>query len=116
MCLKPLLPYLWAPSLIPSRGEVEMTVHRSERLRGLKIAFQLSGEYGFNVVAEHEKEGVAPAGEVIRKFLPNDRPSIILVDELLNYISRNRKSGLSAQLYSFIQNFLKRQGGMTEWY
>ncbi|OQB75596.1 MAG: hypothetical protein BWX92_02548 [Deltaproteobacteria bacterium ADurb.Bin135] len=76
-----------------------------------EIAFQLSGEYGFNVVAEHEKEGVAPAGEVIRKFLPNNRPSIILVDELLNYISRNRKSGLSAQLYSFIQNLSEEARG-----
>ena len=41
---------------------------------------------------------------MIRQFLPADRPSLILVDELLNYVSRNRKSGLSGQLYSFVQN------------
>ncbi len=69
-----------------------------------EIAFQLSGKSGFDVVAEHEKQMIAPAGEVIRQFIPSDKPSLILVDELLNYISRNRKSGLATQLYNFIQN------------
>ena len=69
-----------------------------------EIAFQLSGEEGFNVVAEHEKQLTAPSGEVIRKFLPDNKPCLILVDELLNYISRNRKSGLGAQFYNFIHN------------
>ncbi len=69
-----------------------------------EIAFQLSGENGFKIVAEHEKQMTAPAGEVIRRFLPKNKPCIILIDELLNYINRNRKSGLSSQLYSFIQN------------
>ncbi|MEW6185516.1 MAG: DUF499 domain-containing protein [Thermodesulfobacteriota bacterium] len=76
-----------------------------------EIAFQLSGESGFNMVAAHEKEGIAPAGEVIRKFLPKDKPVLILVDELLNYISRNRKSGLSTQLYNFIQNLSEEARG-----
>ncbi len=61
-----------------------------------EIAFQLSGEDGFSVVAEHEKKQVAPGGEVIRKFIPKDKACIILMDELLNYISRNRKSAYDA--------------------
>jgi hypothetical protein len=76
-----------------------------------EIAYQLSGEKGFKVVEEHEKQMVAPAGDVIRKFLPTDKPSLILIDELLNYISRNRKSGLSSQLYSFIQNLSEEVRG-----
>lgn len=76
-----------------------------------EIAFQLSGEDGFNVVAEHEKELIAPAGEVIRKFIPKDRPCLILMDELLNYISRNRKSGLGTQLYNFVQNLSEETRG-----
>lgn len=68
------------------------------------IAYQLTGNEGFATVAEHEKQMVAPSGEVIRKFLPKDKPCLILMDELMNYISRNRKSGLAAQLYNFIQN------------
>ena len=76
-----------------------------------EIAFQLSGREGFKVVEEHEEKMVAPSGEVIRKFLPRDKPALILVDELLNYISRNRKSGLAAQLYSFIQNLSEESRG-----
>lgn len=76
-----------------------------------EIAFQLSGEDGFSVVAEHEKKQVAPGGEVIRKFIPKDKACIILMDELLNYISRNRKSGLGTQIYNFIQNLSEEARG-----
>ncbi|MEW6266140.1 MAG: DUF499 domain-containing protein [Thermodesulfobacteriota bacterium] len=76
-----------------------------------EIAYQLSGEAGFNVVAEHEKQMIAPSGEVIRKFLPKDQPCLILIDELLNYVSRNRKSGLSTQLYNFLQNLSEEARG-----
>lgn len=69
-----------------------------------EIAFQLGGEHAFALVAEHDKKGEAPGGEVIRQFLPKDKPSLILMDELMNYVSRNRRSGLGAQLYNFLQN------------
>ena len=69
-----------------------------------EIAWQLGGEKAFAIVAEHDKKGEAPGGEVIRQFLPKDKPSLILMDELMNYVSRNRKSGLGAQLYNFLQN------------
>jgi predicted AAA+ superfamily ATPase len=70
------------------------------------IAFQLGGEEGFAVVAKHDHEGIAPSTEVIRNFLPRDKPTLILMDELLNYLNRerNRKLGLGGQLYSFVQN------------
>jgi len=70
------------------------------------IAFQLGREEGFAVVAKHDAEGTAPSTEVIRKFLPEDKPALILMDELLNYLNRerSRKSGLGGQLYSFVQN------------
>jgi len=71
-----------------------------------EIAFQLRGEEGFAVVAKHEEERTAPSTEVIRQFLPKDKPALILMDELLNYLNRerNRKTGLGGQLYSFVQN------------
>lgn len=69
-----------------------------------EIAFQLAGEEGFREVAGHEEAMIAPAGDVIRKFLPKDEPCLILMDELMNYISRNRKGGLSSQLYNFLQS------------
>jgi len=69
-----------------------------------EIAFQLSGKEGFAVVAQHDEQRIAPSTEVIREFLPKDKPALILMDELLNFMGRNRKSGLTSQLYSFLQN------------
>ncbi len=69
-----------------------------------EIAWQLGGEKAFAILAEHDKKGEAPGGEVIRQFLPKDKPSLILMDELMNYVSRNRRGGLGAQLYNFLQN------------
>ncbi|MEQ8191692.1 MAG: DUF499 domain-containing protein, partial [Candidatus Eremiobacterota bacterium] len=69
-----------------------------------EIAYQLSGKEGLSLVAEHEKQMMAPAGDVIRQILPKNKPCLILIDELMNYVSRNRKSGLAAQLYNFMQN------------
>lgn len=69
-----------------------------------EIAFQLGGKDAFAAVAKHDQELTAPSSEVIRAFLPKDKPALILMDELLNYMGRNRKSGLTNQLYSFVQN------------
>lgn len=68
-----------------------------------EIAWQLGGEKAFATVAKHDDQGIAPAGDVIRKMLPKE-PSLILMDELINYASRARKTGLSTQLYDFLQN------------
>src|SRR3990167_4950327 len=38
-----------------------------------EIAYQLGGDSGFAIVAEHDKRGEAPGGEVIRQFLPKDK-------------------------------------------
>src|SRR5207247_723918 len=69
-----------------------------------EIAFQLGGVDAFRLVEEHEKAMTAPGGDVIEKMLPTVRPALILVDELMNYISRTRKSGLAGQLYTFVHN------------
>jgi hypothetical protein len=71
-----------------------------------EIAFQLGREEGFAVVAKHDAAGTAPSTEVIRTFLPKEKPALILMDELLNYLNRerSRKTGLGGQLYSFVQN------------
>jgi predicted AAA+ superfamily ATPase len=76
-----------------------------------EVAYQLGGEAALQVVQEHEEQGVAPAGDVIRAFLPADRACLILMDELMNYVSRNRRSGLAAQLYNFLQNLSEEARG-----
>lgn len=69
-----------------------------------EIAFQLGGQEAFDLVAEHEKSKTAPGGDVITKMIPKNKPCLILMDELMNFISRNRKSGLSDQFYYFLHN------------
>lgn len=76
-----------------------------------EIAFQLGGEKALAILAEHEKQVVAPGGDVIRSFLPKDTPVLILMDELMNFVSRSRKSGMAAQLYSFLQNLSEEARG-----
>jgi len=76
-----------------------------------EIAYQIGGKKALDVLAEHEKQMIAPAGDVIRQFLPKDKPCLILMDELMNYVSRSRKMGMSAQLYSFLQNLSEEARG-----
>lgn len=78
-----------------------------------EIAFQLAGEEGFQIVREQDEELLAPGGDVIRAFMPKDRPCLILMDELMNYASGYRKLGLSAQLYRFIQNLSEVVRGLS---
>lgn len=69
-----------------------------------EIAWQLRGADGLQLLAEHERTLTAPGGDVVAKMLPADRPVLILLDELMNYVSRSRKSGLASQLYTFLHN------------
>ena len=68
-----------------------------------EIAWQLGGAEAFAAVSKHDAERTAPGGDVIRKMLPVG-PALVLVDELLNYVSRGRKSGASEQMYDFLNN------------
>lgn len=69
-----------------------------------EIAWQLGGKESFAAVAEHERELTAPAGDIIRKMLPKDRPSLVLMDEVIAYTSRGKKMGLNAQAYDFLHS------------
>ncbi|WP_254175247.1 ATP-binding protein [Planktothrix pseudagardhii] len=68
-----------------------------------EIAYQLGGEAALAVVAEHENQFIEPKGDVIRKFLPKDKPCLILLDEIINYASTYRQKGYGDKLYNFIQ-------------
>src|SRR5690606_29303726 len=76
-----------------------------------ELAWQLGKKEGFEVVREHDEKLIAPSAEVIRAFLPKDRPALILMDELMNYVSRNRVGGLATQLYNFLQNLSEEARG-----
>jgi hypothetical protein len=68
-----------------------------------EIAWQLGGEKALAAVAEHDAKGIAPAGDTLRAMLPSG-PTLILMDELLNYISRGRSIGQRDQFFNFLQN------------
>lgn len=69
-----------------------------------EIAFQLGGAEGFHLLQEHDSSFTAPGGDVIERMLPRETPTLLLLDELMNFVSRSRKSGLAAQLYNFLHN------------
>jgi len=68
-----------------------------------EIAWQLGGGKALAAVAEHDAKCVAPAGDALRAMLPSG-PTLILMDELMNYISRARTTGGGGQFYDFLQN------------
>lgn len=69
-----------------------------------EIAFQLKGVEGYKIMQIHDEKAIAPAGDVIRELFKDGKPSLILMDEVMNYISRNSRSGLSSQFYDFLQS------------
>jgi hypothetical protein len=69
-----------------------------------ELAYQLGGAEALAHLKEHEEQGIAPGGDVIRRFIPQGEAVLIVMDELMNFVSRCRKSGLAAQLYNFLHN------------
>lgn len=77
-----------------------------------EIAYQLGGEDAFEKVKQHENEFIEPKGDVIRSFLPKEQPCLILMDEIINYVSTYRSKGYHNRLYNFIQALCETARGM----
>jgi hypothetical protein len=67
-----------------------------------EIAWQLGREKSFAAIEQHEREFIEPKGDAIRDMLPKDRPSLILMDEILSYVSTYRQKGYGNRLYNFL--------------
>lgn len=67
-----------------------------------EIAWQLGGAKSLAVFEQHEKEFIEPKGDAIRAMLPKDRPVLILMDEIISYVSTYRKKGYGDRLYNFL--------------
>lgn len=87
---------------ITGRGGDDGTPHRKTPWG--EIAWQLGGQEAFAKVAKHDEDFIEPKGDVIDKFLPTDRPCLILMDEVLNYISTYRERGWHNKMYNFMQS------------
>lgn len=92
------------------RGGNDGTPHR--RTPWGEIAYQLGGDASFKLVAEHDRQFTEPKGDVIRAFLPKDEPCLILMDEIINYVSSYRKLGYHNSLYNFLQSLSETVRGM----
>ncbi len=85
------------------------------------IAWQIDPEKAFPLVANHDRDRVAPGGDVIRKMLTegaSGRPVLILLDELLKYMERAAavpvlESTLQRQAKDFFQNLTVEVSGST---
>jgi hypothetical protein len=77
-----------------------------------EIAWQLAGDEGFQLFAPFDEAGNSPGGDTIGKlFRLVNQPILILMDELMNYISRYRRAGQAGQFYNFIQNLSEEARG-----
>ncbi|BBO89904.1 ATP-binding protein [Desulfosarcina ovata] len=77
-----------------------------------ELAWQLGGEASFDVVREHDAQGIAPAGDVIRKMIPDDKPALLLIDEVMNYVSPERKTKHAGEMYNFLMKLSEEISGM----
>ena len=66
------------------------------------IAWQLGGRDALAVFEQHEKEFIEPKGDAIRAMLPKGRPVLILMDEIISYVSTYRSKAYGDRLYNFL--------------
>lgn len=69
-----------------------------------EIAWQLGGAEALGILAEHEKKNIAPAGDVLERIFPKDKACMILMDEIMNYVSRSPGREAGKQFYNFLHN------------
>uniref|UniRef100_A0A7C5VEP3 ATP-binding protein n=1 Tax=Thermus caliditerrae TaxID=1330700 RepID=A0A7C5VEP3_9DEIN len=70
------------------------------------LAWQLGGNDLYQLVKDHDEQGVVPGGEVLQKIFTGE-PTLILMDEVLSFLRRARGAGdpyrrLGSQFYSFL--------------
>ncbi|MGH3452716.1 MAG: ATP-binding protein, partial [Haloechinothrix sp.] len=77
------------------------------------IAWQLGEQVGdpslFEHVAEQDEARIRPGKDRIRRLLPGDRPVLILMDEVMNFMTAARgirieETTLASQFYEFLHN------------
>jgi hypothetical protein len=81
------------------------------------LAWQLGGAKLFELVREHDEKGVVPGGEILQRVFTGE-PTLILMDEVLNFLRRTRDAGepyvkLGSQMYSFLDVLTREVVGAT---
>lgn len=78
-----------------------------------ELAWQLGGKASYEAVREYDEQGIAPSGTDIRAMMPKDKPSLLLIDEVMNYICGERKTKRAGELYRFLMNLSEEITGMS---
>ncbi len=70
------------------------------------LAWQVGGNDLYQLVKDHDEQGVVPGGEILQKVFTGE-PTLILMDEVLSFLRRAREAGdpyrrLGSQFYSFL--------------
>jgi hypothetical protein len=81
------------------------------------LAWQLGGSELFELVREHDEQGVVPGGEILQRVFASE-PTLILMDEVLNFLRRTREAGdpyakLGSQMYSFLDVLTREVAGTS---
>jgi hypothetical protein len=61
-------------------------------IRSTPRGVPLGGACARSILAEHERQMIAPGGDVIQAFIPKDRPVLILMYELINFVSHSAQT------------------------
>ena len=85
------------------------------------LAWQIDPDRAFPIVAEHDRDRVAPGGDLIRELLTEGaggRPVLLLLDEVLKYMERAAAvavldSTLQRQAKDFFQNLTVEVAGSS---
>lgn len=84
-----------------------------------ELAYQLGGEDAYEIIATSDQERTSPGKDKIAQVLREAGPSVILVDELLQYVLRARaveigESTLTEQTISFVDELAKAVGTVED--
>jgi hypothetical protein len=79
-----------------------------------EIAYQLAGEAGYRLIERFDKSKQSPGDETIRAlFELVGEPCLILIDELMRYVSRVKASVPVSQIDAFVQGLTEVARGMN---
>ena len=87
-------------------GAADAYAHNRRTLWG-EMAWQIGGPEGYGLVAEQDRLGVAPGGDVLSRLI-GDAPTLLLLDEVLLYVENAMgvvvgESTLGRQTITFLQ-------------
>lgn len=78
-----------------------------------ELAWQLGGQESYEAIREYDEQGIAPSGSDIRAMIPKDKPSLLLIDEVMNYICGERKTKRAGEMYRFLMNLSEEITGIN---